>query len=159
MDLIGGAEIIHMEQFKGNVTARLDGIDARLKKIDDKIEDLESRDLEIARFNELFKIITEQNKEFKDEFKQNRIAMVQINDNLTNLNHKFGSLDGRVGVLETDIKDTENINYANVTKRLDTIEDSINRKKIDVGDLLHKSVWVVIPGVILAYVVWYFGLK
>lgn len=109
----------------------------KLKKHERRITGLENMNESLFKLTASVDRQVELNKEQQEQIKEQHGTLVEINKNLTGLNTNLEILDQRVKKLET----------------------SDSERNIDMGKLFKDIVYKVFHLVVLAWLLFYFGLK
>ncbi|MEX0596779.1 MAG: hypothetical protein WD512_09775 [Candidatus Paceibacterota bacterium] len=124
------------EQFVGATEAKLKPINRRLNEINVKMEKINSNHNETVKLSTLMEIQIEHSKQFQEQLKLQHDTLINVNANISGLNENFTKLNTRV----------------------ETLEESRHAYKIDLGKLATTIIYKVVPGLVLAWLVFKYGL-
>lgn len=111
---------------------------------DRRLKDLEDDTKNLPKLEALMEMVIKTNQEQAETNKELSKTMIEVKDNMAGLNGEMKNLSSQVGTLG---------------QRVEKLEENEDEKKIDLGKLVKQIVWVAVPSLIVAAIVFYFGWK
>lgn len=120
-----------------NFEQRLTKLETKVNEHSRQLEKQEDKNDTLTRLVTLVEMQTEVNRDQTEQMKKFDITLNKVNTNLNGLNRNLETID----------------------KRVEQLEANDNERKLDLGKLLKDVLYKVVPSIILAWLIFHFGLK